>query len=75
MVILSDQTPWRELSSEHVGYDISLDNSNEFKKAIEELCLLNQTQFDEQSTSCINYIKQKLNVDVIKNQYINLFNK
>lgn len=75
MVILSDQTPWRELSSEHVGYDISLDNSNEFKKAIEELCLLNQTQFDEQSTFCINYIKQKLNVDVIKNQYINLFNK
>ena len=73
-VVISDQTPWRNLENESVGFDISLTEKQKFIKAIEKLGELNQTEFNTTATHCSTYINSKLNIEDIKKQYINLFN-
>jgi glycosyltransferase involved in cell wall biosynthesis len=73
-VILSDQTPWRNLENEHVGFDISLTDKTKFVSAILALAQLNQLEFDEMSNTCILYINHQLNLDEIKAKYLKLFN-
>ncbi len=73
-VILSDQTPWRNLENESVGFDISLNDKQKFIESIEKLSELNQAEFNTITTKCVSYINAKLNVEDIKKQYIKLFN-
>jgi len=73
-VVISDQTPWRNLENELVGFDISLGDKQKFIKAIEKLGVLNQTEFNTTTTYCATYINSKLNIEDIKNEYIKLFN-
>jgi glycosyltransferase involved in cell wall biosynthesis len=72
-VILSDQTPWRNLENEHVGFDIALQNKGKFEDAIEQLCLKNQSEFDNISSDCLVFINNKLDLEEIKAKYIRLF--
>ncbi|ACM20487.1 glycosyltransferase [Geotalea daltonii FRC-32] len=39
-VLLSDQTPWRDLQSEHLGWDLPLENIDEFARIIEEYAIM-----------------------------------
>lgn len=73
-VILSNQTPWRNLQHENVGFDISLNEKVKFIEAIEMLVNLNQHEFDVMSKTCISYINHQLNVEKIKAKYLKLFN-
>lgn len=72
-VLLSDQTPWRNLQQNNVGFDISLHDKAKFTEAIKHLLNLNQTEFDDMSKACISYINQQLNIDEIKEKYLELF--
>ena len=72
-VIISDQTPWSNLQAKNVGFDIDLNDKTTFVNAIQKLCLMNQLEYDKMNTSSLNYINQKLNIQEIKNQYLNLF--
>jgi glycosyltransferase involved in cell wall biosynthesis len=74
MLLISDQTPWRNLENENVGFDIPLVNKQKFVDAIKKLCALNQNEFNEMSKKCSSFINKKLDIDFIKKQYINLFN-
>lgn len=74
LVVISDQTPWRNLQSEYVGFDISLNDKQKFIDAIGMLGQLNQSEFDVMSKTCITYINHQLNLEEIKAQYIELFN-
>lgn len=73
-VLISNQTPWRNLQKENVGFDISLHDKSQFVDAIKYLFELNQTEFDNMSKSCVAYINKQLNVGKIKSKYIELFN-
>lgn len=73
-VILSDQTPWRNLYEQGVGFDIPLSDKQAFVDAITELVALDQVRFDSMSKNCRAYISQKLNTEKIKVNYISLFN-
>lgn len=73
-VILSDQTPWRNLHEHGVGFDIPLSDKQAFVDAITELVALDQACFDSMSKNCRAYISQKLNTEKIKVNYISLFN-
>jgi glycosyltransferase involved in cell wall biosynthesis len=73
-VVISDQTPWRNLENNAVGFDISLTDKQKFVNAIEKLGSLNQSEFNPITTDCVSYINSKLNREEIKKQYINLFN-
>jgi glycosyltransferase involved in cell wall biosynthesis len=44
-VMLSDQTPWRNLQSKKVGFDLPLDRPDLFVKAIEQFAAMNEEEF------------------------------
>jgi hypothetical protein len=73
LVVISDQTPWRNLQSEYAGFDISLDDKTKFIEAINILVNLSQSEFDAMSKTCISYINHQLNIEKIKTQYLELF--
>lgn len=72
-VIISDQTPWRDLQNKNVGFDISLNEKMQFVNAIKQMAQLNQSEFDNMSKASRLYIHQKLNVEDIKLKYLQLF--
>ena len=74
-VIISDNTPWRDLETKKIGFDISLVHKEKFTEAIQQLIQLNNEQFQLVSKDCINYINIQLNIEDIKAKYIALFNK
>jgi glycosyltransferase involved in cell wall biosynthesis len=45
-IIISDQTPWRGLSSAGVGWDIALDNPAGFVAALQECADMNREAFE-----------------------------
>lgn len=73
-VILSDQTPWRELEKAKVGFDIPLSNKQGFINAVKTLAGTDQAGFDTMCQACRSYISKALNVEAIKEQYKAMFN-
>lgn len=73
-VILSDQTPWRNLEKVMVGFDISLSDKDKFANAINAYCQLSQTEFNNHTQHCLSFIDKALNLNLIKKAYLNLFN-
>jgi glycosyltransferase involved in cell wall biosynthesis len=43
-LLISNNTPWRNLKKEGVGWDINLENKRHFIKAINEVFAMNQDQ-------------------------------
>lgn len=72
-VILSDQTPWRNLEKENVGFDIPLNDKSAFITSIHKFSGIDQAGFDAMSKSCVSYINSKLNIGDIKQKYLELF--
>lgn len=71
--IISNQTPWKELEKEKIGWDIDLDKAKDYLEAIEKLYAMSQEDYKEYSMNNIKYINNKLHVNKIKNTYINMF--
>lgn len=74
LVIISDQTPWRNLQTAYAGFDISLNDKQKFIEAIGMLVQLKQSEFDMMSKTCVTYINHQLNLEEIKTKYLELFN-
>ena len=74
-MIISDNTPWRELEIKLVGFDISLTHKEKFTEAIQQLIQLDNEGFQAMSKNCINFINTELNIEDIKAKYITLFNQ
>lgn len=72
-VIISDQTPWNDMHLRSAGYSIPLSNKALFVEKIEELAALNQSDWEQRSKAAKQYISEKLNIEKIKAQYIQLF--
>lgn len=73
-VIISDQTPWNDLEKYNAGYAIALNNKKKFVDVIVEAANLNQEDFIEKSRSANSYIQNKIDLNLILNQYKTLFN-
>jgi glycosyltransferase involved in cell wall biosynthesis len=71
--IISDQTPWLSLEEKQAGWDISLNNKNEYEKVVEKLYKMEEDNYQKLSKSTMLYVKKKLNLEKIKNAYIKLF--
>ncbi|HNR18582.1 MAG TPA: glycosyltransferase family 4 protein [Bacteroidia bacterium] len=56
-VIISENTPWRNLEKEKCGWDILLNNSNKFAEALNVATAMNQQTFNEWSTACVEKAK------------------
>lgn len=71
-VIISNQTPWSDINSYNAGWALEL-NENEFSKKIYELLMMDNEAFQNICHQAKNYIHQKLNIDIIKNEYLKMF--
>lgn len=54
-VIISDQTPWRHLSKENVGFDFPLRDNSAFINGVEYFVDLNEDEYNSLSQSAYNY--------------------
>lgn len=73
-VIISDQTPWQNLESERVGWDISLDNSIGFTNAIQSIVDINSAGYAFMSTKSKEYFVDKARLNELRNEYVLAFN-
>jgi glycosyltransferase involved in cell wall biosynthesis len=72
-VLISNQTPWHNLASQKIGWDISLDRPKEFVKAIEEISGWSQYDFDDWCNNTYNFAQSFTNKKDLKQQYKTLF--
>lgn len=75
LLIISDTTPWRNLSEYNIGWDISLENIKKFNKTINTMVSINNDEFKEKNKSLTSYINNILDSRKEEVKYIELFNK
>ncbi len=69
-VIISDQTPWKGLESQHVGWDINLTNKRKFVEALNYCVNLNNEEYEIISRNAFEYGKtMSNNQETIKKVY------
>ncbi|MDZ4663806.1 MAG: glycosyltransferase [Bacteroidota bacterium] len=73
-VIISDQTPWNDIEKNGAGFALSLHTKGKFIKTIEECAAMNTIEYKKQSDAALNYINKKINLSLINQKYIQLFN-
>ena len=59
-VIISDKTPWRNLTAQKAGWDISLSGSESFVNVINFAAGMNQAEYDIWSESAILLAKKAI---------------
>ncbi len=74
-VIISDQTPWRDLRNKKVGWDLALKDQQGFAKAIESAAQMDQAEYDHWSRSAWQYAKNYIDQSDLKQQYLELFSQ
>jgi len=57
-VIISDQTPWRNLEKSNVGWDIPLNNSSKFDSVLKACVEMDNTRYNELVKSTMEYAKK-----------------
>ena len=71
-VLISDKTPWLDLESKQVGYDLPLEG-HLFGKALERLAAMDQETYDHWSLSASRYARMIQASPDLKDKYIELF--
>ena len=57
--LISDQTPWKNLKKNGLGWDIALSDKSAFIAAIKDLLLINNFQFESQSIKIQQFANEK----------------
>lgn len=71
-VVISDQTPWTDVHGVG-GYSYPLNRTEQFSAAIEQLCAMEQADYDRLCQGAKTYINKKLNTEETVAQYIRAF--
>ena len=58
-LLISDATPWRNLSEQSLGWDLPLDNPSAFSDAIDELALMNKKDHYEMRKNVLKWAINK----------------
>jgi glycosyltransferase involved in cell wall biosynthesis len=72
-VLISDQTPWRNLAENMAGWDIPNGKIEEYIRAIEDAAAWNEHLYSLWVKGARNYVEQKINFQQIVEQYNKLF--
>lgn len=73
-VIISDQTPWKNLQDYNVGYDLPLNNEEKLIDVINNYVKMNHQDYERSSMSAFEYAKSNSNTDESINTYLKMFN-
>jgi hypothetical protein len=72
--LISNTTPWRNLQTQNLGWDIALTEKEKYAAAIKEALQMNQTEFETKSKAVQQYaLKHCMDVANI-DAYKKLFN-
>lgn len=72
-VLISDRTPWRNLSSVNAGWDLAINNSESFSQALQKAVDWDQITFDRYSMGARSVADNYANAPGLKESYLNLF--
>jgi glycosyltransferase involved in cell wall biosynthesis len=74
VVITSDQTPWRDLQTKNVGWDLPLDRPDLFQDAIEQCATMSEEEFVQMRNAAADFAVQRnaANGAAVKS-YLSLF--
>lgn len=73
-VIISDQTPWKDLQQYGAGFALPLSDKSEFARAIERYAEMPEEEFQHCRERAIYYIEQKISRENTRELYKELFN-
>ncbi|MES1223109.1 MAG: glycosyltransferase [Bacteroidota bacterium] len=73
-VLISDQTPWRNLSSHNAGWDCPLFSPEMFRAALQEAADWNQDTFNKWCNGALAFAATKQQTNQLIQQYQQLFN-
>ncbi|HLY68515.1 MAG TPA: glycosyltransferase [Puia sp.] len=72
-VIITDRTPWQNLSNKKIGWDLPLDHHKEFLIALNSAASMVQEEFTEWSSSALNFSKKLFTTSNCKAEYSEMF--
>jgi glycosyltransferase involved in cell wall biosynthesis len=72
-VVISDQTPWRNLSEVQAGWDISLQQTEKFTEVFQQVLAFSQAEYDTWSYKAWQFTKGFVQKDDLKKIYNDLF--
>ena len=72
-VLISDKTPWKNLSEKMIGYDLPLHQPGAFHKAIQKFAAWNQAEYDLWSRAAWLYAKEYMAVSDARAKYMEVF--
>ena len=73
-VIISDQTPWRNLKEAGAGWDIQLDDNQAFIQAINTILISTNDDTKASQTSVKDFARSKMKLDELMEKYKTTFN-
>lgn len=62
-LIISKNTPWKDLAKFKIGWDIDLANENKFISILNECLEMNQEEYDLIRNNCFSFVKTKLDIN------------
>lgn len=66
-VLISNNTPWKDLEKEKVGWNIELNNENKWSETIEKCLVMEQEEYNEWSENAHNYaISYRKQPEIVK---------
>ena len=72
-VLISDRTPFRDLASEGVGFDVSLDEPTKFVDGLHYFCALEEQDMTVIGRECKAFMGSSSNLPDIESSYLKLF--
>lgn len=72
-VLISDQTPWRNLSAAGAGWDLPLDSQDAFVEALQEALAWNQATYNMHSEQAWLLTKKFIENNDILSNYKSIF--
>ncbi|MEO5995908.1 MAG: glycosyltransferase family 4 protein [Chitinophagaceae bacterium] len=73
-VLISDHTPWKDLESQNLGWDLPLSDKQDFLNRLEEAANWNQDQFNSYCASGWQFAHAYNKESSLKKEYLELFN-
>jgi glycosyltransferase involved in cell wall biosynthesis len=72
-VLISDQTPWRHLEKAKAGWDLSLQQPEQFTAALQRAVDLDQAQYEVLSREAWQFVRQFVQQSELQTAYNNIF--
>ncbi|MBI9060826.1 MAG: glycosyltransferase [Marinilabiliaceae bacterium] len=72
-VIISNKTPWVNLESQHIGWDIPLTKTAKFAAVLDRVVAMNEDEYFQWSDKAFSFAKSYCNDEGLKGQSVRLF--